>query len=253
MSPPPFVKYLNICLGVFIILFVCHSSIKYIYYLFCTEEISVKDAEDWLVAEIKSNDSDEKFRCLKGALQMYSVTSVPTIYYNWRYIVSKMGALHRNNVSLKVVEDNIYRFCQERSMESLDLISECVNLDLISYNREGGCHEPLLGYLLKSIEVEQQGNNTAYVDKAVGIVINAINKGARFGSFSSRIQPMSESELLEKAIKIADCELFKLLIENEIISESVLRADKTKGSVFACGNRDIIELYCKWGNYRCGQ
>lgn len=226
---------------------------KYIPYLFCTEEFSVKDAENWLVAENKSIDPDKKFRCLQRALDIYSLERVPAIYFNWRYIVTKMSALHHNNASLKIAESSICGFCQERSMEVLDLVSECVNLDLISYNHEEGGHEPLLGHLLKSIELEQQENNTAYVDKAVGIVINAINKGARFGSFSSRFQPMSESELLEKVIKIADYELFKLLIESEIISEYVLRAEKTKDSVFTCSNRDIIDLYCEWRNYKYNQ
>ena len=244
MSPPPFPKYLSVFLSFLLILFICHSAMSYIPFFICTENISAKDAENWLVAENKTNDPDEKFRCLQGALKIYAVERVSTMYFNWRYIVSKMSALHHNNDSLKIAEEPICIFCQERSMESLDLIGECVVSDLISYNHEGNTRDPLLGFLLQSIEMEMQGNNAAYVDKAVDVVTKAIRKGARLESFSSCRYPMTESELVEKALKIADFELFKLLMENKIISEPVLR--EAKHRVYACGNRDIIQWYRDW-------
>lgn len=228
MQKPPLPKFWIIILSLLMLIFFCILTMINLAAYLGTEDISARDAENWLVAEQKSSDTERKFRCLRGALDIYAYGRVPTIYFNWRYIVAKMAALHKENETLTIAEEPLCEFCMERSMESLALLEQCVASDLISYNNDETPSKPLLGFLLEATEAEMQENHAAYVDKAVDIIIKAIKKGARLSSFSSRHEPMSESELRDKILKIADDELWKAVIENNIIPDPAASSDMTK-------------------------
>lgn len=217
--------------------------LKYLPYYVGTEDIGVKDAENWLVAEQKTNDPERKFRCLRGALEIYAEAHIPTNCFDWRNIVSKMSLLHCSNNSLKLPEWPIGEFCMEQSIESLALLDSLVVSDLISYNNNDAVFDPFLGFLLKSMDIKIQEKDIAYVDMAVDIVINAIKKGARLNSFSSRYCPLAENEIMEIVLRISNYKLFEAMIGNQIISDRFLKSDITKHKVLECGNDHIIQYY----------
>ena len=202
-----------------------------------------KAAEDWVQAAEKYDSLEKKFECLEMALHLYSTTSPKR--FNWRYILAELNSLHQE-CGLQIKEERLVNYCYQKDTDALELIDQCIEQNLILYNKFGNRYDSsLLRHLLITILNEQQNNKDDYVDKAVKLMIKAIKKGADFRPFYSICDPLSESKLIDDIINMNNYEAFKVIVDYKAVPHFILSSETTKQKVLRCANEQIIQYYLK--------
>lgn len=201
-----------------------------------------KNAENWIKAEEKYDSSEKKFECLEMALHLYSTTSPKD--FNWRYLLTKLDNLHKE-CGLKIKEDRLVNYCYQKDTDALDLLDQCISLNLISYNKYNDRYDSsLLKHLLQAILKEQQNNDkSAYVDKALKLMIKAIKNGADFRPFYSINDPLSVSKLIDDILIMNDFEVFKAIVDYKAVPHFILTEETTKQKILKCSNEQIVQYY----------
>lgn len=202
-----------------------------------------KAAEDWVQAAEKYDSLEKKFECLEMALHLYSTTSPKR--FNWRYILAELNSLHQE-CGLQIKEDRLVNYCYQKDTDALELIDQCIEQNLILYNKYGNRYDSsLLRHLLITILSEQQNNKDDYVDKAVKLMVKAIKKGADFRPFYSICDPLSESKLIDDIINLNNDEVFKVIVDYKAVPHCILSSETAKQKILRCGNEQIIQYYLK--------